>query len=153
MTQGKEDKKPIHEPFKLKSLMLDLDEYLRIYILPQIPGGFADYRETMRTSMDRAWHAMYHAAMTTKRERQHHLVELKIEMAMVETYLREIRDVCYRGKEQRRLDKNSARRFKVCAEKQREVMDFIWVWVKNEDRKMDASKTQKTAMLLDEEEI
>lgn len=85
--------------------MLDLDEYLRVFIIPQIPAGFTEYREVMRGTMDAAWHAMYHAAMTLRRERQHQLVILKIELAMIETCLKEVRDVYYRGKEKRRSNK------------------------------------------------
>jgi len=153
MIQRRDDKKPEHEPFKIRSLMLDLDEYLRIFIIPQIPAGFADYREAMRQTMDKAWREMYRAALTTRRERQKHLLELKIELAMVEMYLKQIRDVCYRGKEKRKLDNNSVRRFEICAEKQKAVMNFVWSWVKNENKKMDASKTEKTAGLIEKEEI
>ena len=133
--------------------MLDLDEYLRVFIIPQIPAGFKEYRDALRQTMDLAWRALYHAAMTIKRERQHQLVELKIELSMVETYLKEIRDVCYRGKEKRKLDRNSERRFEVCAEKQKELMKMVWAWTKNEDSKMNTSKTQKTAGLVEKEEI
>ncbi|MBR3056237.1 hypothetical protein IKG64_03010 [Candidatus Saccharibacteria bacterium] len=153
MIQKRDDKKPDHEPFKMRSLMLDLDEYLRIFIIPQIPAGFSDYREVMRTTMGRAWRAMYHAAMTVRRERQHHLMDLKIELAMVETYLKEIRDVCYRGKEKRKLDATSARRFEICAEKQKAVMSYVWAWVKNEDKKMPVAGSQKTAGLVEKELI
>ena len=153
MIQKRDDKKPVYEPFKIKSAMLDLDEYLRIFIIPQIPSGFKEYREVMRTTMDKAWHAMYLAAMTSGRERQRRLVEFKIELAMIETYLREIRDVCYRGKEKRKLDNNSARRFEICGAKQKEVMNIVWAWVKNENKKMDAAKTEKTAGLVEREEV
>ena len=153
MIQKRNDKKPEHDPFRLRSAMLDLDEYLRIFILPQIPAEFKDYREGMRTTMERAWRAMYHAAITVRRERQHQLVELKIEMAMVETYLKEIRDVCYRKKEKKRLDAKSARRFDVCSSKQKAVMNTVWAWAKNEDKKMNSSRAEKTAGLIEREEI
>ena len=151
MIQKKDDKKKEHEPFKIRSLMLDLDEYLRIFILPQIPAGFADFRSTMKDTMDKAWHEMYFAAQTIGRERQHHLVALKVELAMVETYLREIRDVCYRGKEKRRLDAKSARRFEICAAKQKEAMKFVWAWTKNEDKKKDSKRSEKTVGLVEKE--
>ena len=149
MLQKRDDKKPDYEPFKIRSLMLDLDEYLRIFIIPQIPSGFAEYRDAMRETMDRAWRAMYHAAMTSGRQRQQRLVELRIEMAMIETYLKEIRDVCYRGKEKRRLDNNSARRFEICANKQKAVMNLVWAWVKNENKKLDAGRSEKTRGLIE----
>lgn len=153
MIQQRDYKKPEYEPFKIRAAMLDLDEYLRIFIIPQIPAGFSDYREVMRNTMDAAWHAMYHAAITSRRERQHQLIMLKIELAMIETYLKEIRDVCYRGKEKRRLDNNSARRFEICAGKQKAVMNIVWAWAKNEDKLLDSSKTQKTAGLVEQEAI
>ena len=84
MIQQRDYKKPDYEPFKIRAAMLELDEYLRIFIIPQIPAGFSDYREVMRNTMDAAWHAMYHAAITSRRERQHQLVMLKIELAMIE---------------------------------------------------------------------
>ncbi len=117
MIQQRDYRKPEYEPFKIRAAMLDLDEYLRIFIIPQIPAGFSDYREVMRNTMDAARHAMYRAAITSRRERQHRLVLLKIELAMTETYLKEIREVCYRSKEKRRLDNNLARRFEICASK------------------------------------
>lgn len=153
MLQRRDDKKPENEPFKIRSLLLDLDEYLRIFILPQIPAGFADYRDEIKKAMDNAWREMYRAALTARRERQRHLLELKIELAMVEMYLKQIRDVCYRGKEKRKLDDSSARRFKVCAEKQKAVTSFLWGWVKNENKKLDASRTEKTIGLVEQEEI
>ncbi|MBQ2695627.1 hypothetical protein IJG04_03280 [Candidatus Saccharibacteria bacterium] len=153
MIQKRDDKKPEVKEFKLKILMLQLDEYIRIHIIPQIPADYKEYREAIREAMDRAWRAMYHAAFTTKRERQRNLVELKIELAMVETYMKEIRDVCYRGKEKRRLDKNSAHRFAVCAKYNKEVMSVVWGWAKNEDASLDSSTTQKTAKLVEKEEI
>lgn len=55
-------------------------------------------------------------------------------MAKVEVYLQEIRDVCYRGKEKRKLDKNSERRFEICAKKYLTVMNFVWGWIKSENR-------------------
>lgn len=138
-----------YEPFKIKAAMLDLDEYLRIFIMPQIPAGFADFRGSMRESLERSWRALYMASSTAGRERQKRLLEFKVEMAMIETYLKEIRDVCYRGKEKRKLDQNSARRFAVCAEKQKVLMDLVWGWISNEHKKMNSQKTQKTAGLVD----
>lgn len=131
--------------------MLDLDEYLRIFIIPQIPAGFADYREVMRMTMDKAWHAMYNAAFTAGRQRQQQLLLLKIEMAMIETYIKEIRDVCYRGKEKKRLDAISARRFEVCATKHKAVMEIVWAWATNEVSKLDVAKSQKTVGLVERE--
>ena len=153
MIQRRDDKKLEYQPFKIKAAMLDMDEYLRIFILPQIPTEYRDYRDNIRMAMDAAWRAMYHAAVTIRRERQHQLILLKIELAMIETYLKEIRDVCYRGKEKRRLDNNSARRFEICAKKQKDVMNIVWAWAKNEDAKMDSSKTQKTAGLIEKEDL
>jgi len=152
MIQRQDDKKSEHKPFKIRSLMLEMDEYTRIFILPQIPAGFADYRNAMKSAMDAAWHELFRAAVTTKRERQHHLVELKVELAVIEMYLKQIRDVCYRGKEKRRLDKNSERRFEICADKQRKVIQMVWAWAKNEDKKMSSTKSQKTAGLIEKEE-
>ena len=152
MIQKSDDKKPVFQPFKMKVAMLQLDEYLRIFIIPQIPAGFSEYREALRVTMDRAWHAMYYASLTTRRERQHRLIELKIEMAMVETYLKEIRDVCYRGKEKKKLDAKSARRFEICADKQKEVMNIVWAWVKNETKKL-AANTSGTTGLNEKEEL
>ena len=153
MIQRRDDKKLEYQPFKIKAAMLDMDEYLRIFILPQIPAEYKDYRDSIRMAMEAAWRAMYHAAITARRERQHQLILLKIELAMVETYLKEIRDVCYRGKEKRRLDNNSVRRFEICAKKQKDVMNIVWAWAKNEDAKMDSSKTQKTAGLIEKEDL
>lgn len=93
MIQQHDYKKPEYEPFKIRAAMLDLDEYLRIFIIPQIPAGFSDYREVMRSTMDAAWHAMYHAAITSRRERQHQLVMLKIELAMIDLFKRNSRCV------------------------------------------------------------
>ena len=120
-----------YQPFKLKSLMLDLDEYLRIFILPQIPADYKEYRNSMRIVMETAWRAMFKAAVTTGRERQRNLVTLKIEMSMIEVFVREIRDICYRGKEKKKLDKNSEHRFEVLAKKQKEVMMFVWAFSKS----------------------
>ena len=153
MIQSKDDKKEEYKPFKIRSTMLDLDEYLRIFIIPQIPADYKEYREALRVAMDSAWRAMYFAVMTAGRERQHHLVELKVELAIIETYLREIRDVCYRGKAKRKLDTISARRFDVCAGKQSEVMKILWGWIKNENKKLDSKKTQKTAGLIESEGV
>lgn len=153
MLQKRDDKKPEYQPFKIRAAMLDLDEYLRIFILPQIPVEYKDYRADLREAMAGAWRAMLMAAATVKRERQKHLVTMKMELAMVEVYLKEVRDVCYRGKEKRRLDNNSARRFDVCAKKQKEVMTILWMWVKNENGRMDASKSQKTVGLIEKEEL
>ena len=153
MIQKRDDKKQDYEPFKIRALMLELDEYLRIFIIPQIPAGFKDYREMMQIAMDRAWHALYYASMTSRRERQRKLVDLKVELAMVEIYLKEIRDVCYRGKEKRKLDKNSERRFRICAEKQSAVMKMVWAWIKNENTKMNVGGSEKTALLLEREEV
>ena len=153
MIQTRDDKKEDFQPFKMKQVMIDLDEYLMIFILPQIPAEFKDYRESLRRTMDKAWRAMYHAAFTAKRERQRQLVLMKIEMAMVEVYLQEVREICYRGKEKRRLDKMSARRFEVCAKKHREVMDVLWGWITNEDKKLNTAKSEKTVGLVEREEI
>lgn len=146
-------KKSENDPLKIRAVMLALDEYLRIFILPQIPAGFKDFREDMRNSMNEAWRAMYAALSTSGRKRQHHLLELKVELAMIETYLQEIRDVCYRGKEKRKLDKNSARRFEICGNKQKEVMRIVWKWAKNENAKLDSTKSQQTVGLIEKEEI
>ena len=141
------------DPLKIRSVMLALDEYLRIFIVPQIPAGFKDFRVVILEAMDRAWQVMYMALFTSGRERQHHLVELKKELGMVETYLQEIRDVCYRGKEKRKLDKNSEHRFEICGNKQKDVMRIVWAWVRNENVRLDASKSQKTTGLIEKEEI
>lgn len=153
MIQKYEDKKKEHDGFKLRSLMLDFDEYLRIFVLPQIPAGFKDYRDEIRDCMDTAWHKMYFAALTTRRERQKHILEYKIEMAMVEVYLREIRDVCYRGKEGRKLDAQAVRRFDVLAQKHKEIMNIVWAWAKKENEKMESSKIEKVSGLVEKEEI
>ena len=139
--------KPVYEPFKMRQLMLDLDEYLRVFILPQIPVAHKDFRTEVRESVDRAWRALYLAGFTVRRERQKRLLEMKVELAMIETYLREVRDVCFRGREKRRLDAASARRFEVCAKKQMEVKRMLWGWIENENKALDASKTEKTAGL------
>lgn len=153
MIQPRDDKKEQPKEFKLKSLMLELDEYMRIFITPQIPAEFADMREGVRRTTDAAWHELYHAAMTSKRVRQSHLVNLRVEMAVLETYLQEIRDICYRGKEKRKLDKQSERRFEICAKKLYKVMNFIWGWAKNESKELDPAKSQKTVGLVEKEEM
>ena len=144
---------PDYEPFKMRQLMMDLDEYLRIFILPQIPAEYKEYREEIRGAVDKAWRAIYYAGFTSRRERQRRLLEVKVELAMVETYLREVRDVCYRKKEKKRLDKISARRFEVCAEKQKAVTRMLWGWIANEDKKLDSMRTEKTVGLAEREEI
>lgn len=153
MVQKQNDKKEPVREFKLKSLMIDFDEYLRIYILPQIPAGYADMRQDIKRAMDAAWTEVFFAASTTRRPRQNHLLALKVNMAKVEVYLQEIRDVCYRGKEKRKLDKNSRRRFEVCANKYLIVMNFVWGWIKNENRALAAAKSAGTAGLVEKEEM
>lgn len=88
VVQRKDDKKKkTHEPFKIRSLMLDYDKYMRIYILPQIPAEYKDFRETIKTAIDKVWHELYFAAQTTARVRQNHLIALKIESMVIEVYL------------------------------------------------------------------
>ena len=142
---------PDYEPFKIRQLLMDLDEYLRIFILPQIPAEYKEYREEIREAMNQAWRALYRAGFTMKRERQKRLIDLKVEVAMAETYLKEVRDVCYRGKERKKLDKVSVRRFEICAGKQKAVMNMLWGWITNEDKKLDSSRTEKTVGLVEEE--
>ncbi|MBR3322093.1 hypothetical protein IKG05_00390 [Candidatus Saccharibacteria bacterium] len=142
---------PDYEPFKIRQLLMDLDEYLRIFILPQIPAEYKEYREEIREAMNQAWRALYRAGFTMKRERQKRLIDLKVELAMAETYLKEVRDVCYRGKERKKLDKVSVRRFEICAGKQKAVMNMLWGWITNEDKKLDSSRTEKTVGLVEEE--
>ena len=154
VVQRRDDKKDkTYEPFKLKSAMLDLDEYVRIFIIPQIPAGFSDFRDSLRACVEKAWRSLYMASATSGRERQKRLMEFKVEMSMIDTYLKEIRDVCYRGKEKRRLDKTSARRFEICADKQHAVLELVWGWIKNEHKKLDSAKTQKTAGLMEGVEV
>ena len=149
VVQRKDDKKKkTYEPFKLRSLMLDLDEYMRIFVLPQIPTEHKEFRGTLRTVMDKAWHEAYFAAQTTARVRQNHLMALKIELMILEVYLQEVRDVCYRGK--KKLNKASGRRFEVCARKQAAVMSLVWAWIENENGKLPVKKSQKTAGLIEE---
>ena len=144
--------KQTYTPFKVRVTMMELDQYLRIFIIPQIPAEYIEYREVIRQVMDRAWHAMYYAALTEKRERQKRLLELKIELMMVNVYLEEIRAVCYRGKMKKKLDAATARRFRVCAKRQRAVMEIVWGWIENEAKKMDPGKAQATAGLVEKEE-
>ncbi len=153
MIQKQNDKKEPVKEFKLKSLMIDFDEYLKIHILSQIPAGHADMREDIKRAMDAAWSEVFFAAGTTKRPRQNHLLALRVNMAKVEVYLQEIRDVCYRGKEKRKLDKNSERRFEICAKKYLIVMNFVWGWIKNENRALEAAKSAGTAGLVEKEEM
>ncbi|MDO4526614.1 MAG: hypothetical protein Q4B87_00790 [Candidatus Saccharibacteria bacterium] len=148
-----DSKIPNGDPLKIRSLMLDLDEYLQIFILPQIPSEYKDYREMIQGAMNSGWHEMYRALLTQKRERQKHILATKIEMAMVEVYLREIRDVCYRGKAGKKLDQNARKRFEIVANKHREVMNIIWAWAKNEDRKMSTDNIEKLAGLVEKEPV
>ena len=141
-----------YEPFKIRATMMELDKYLRVFIIPQIPAEYKEYREAMRQVMDKAWHAMYHAALTEKRERQKHLLELKIELMMISVYLEEIREVCYRGKMKKKLDATTTRRFEICAKRQHDVMEIVWGWIENEATKMDPSRAQSTAGLIEKEE-
>lgn len=134
-----------YEPFELRSRMLKLDTYLRIFILPQIPAEHKEFREVVWRTMDEAWHKLYLAAFTEARERQKRLLEFRVELSMVEIYMREIREVCFRGK--LKLDAISERRFRVCADLQKEITKMVWGWVKNEDKKLDSTRTQKTAGL------
>ena len=152
MIQPGDDKKPVHEGFKGKQLMLDLDEYLKIFIIPQIPVEYKEIRGSLERAMEAAWHALFKAAVTTKRERQRNLVALKVELSVVEIYIREVKDICYRGKEKRRLDKNSSSRFTKLAKKESDLMGFVWAWAKSEDKKLDSSKTEKTAGLIEKED-
>lgn len=150
VVQRKDDnKKKVYEPFKLRSLMLDFDEYMRIFILPQIPAEHKEFRDIIKPALDKAWHEVYFAAQTTARVRQNHLMALKVELMVIEVYLQEVRDVCYRGK--KKLAKASERRFEICAKKQAAVMELIWAWTKNENAKLPAKKSQKTAGLVEEE--
>lgn len=151
MIQAKDDKKKENEEFKLRTLLLDFDIYMRIYVVPQIPAGFNDYRTMFWRTMDKAWHELYHAALTRGRERQKHIMALKIEMAVVEVYLKEVRDICYRGKEKKNLTESVARRYEVLAAKHKAVMSVIWGWAQNENKKMAAEKNQKTAGLVEKE--
>lgn len=155
MIQPRDDKKnkDAHGSLRIRQVMMDLDIYLRVFIIPQIPAEYKEFREEMRETMNRAWHEMYLALQTSKRERQKSILKMKVEMAMVETYLHEIREVCYRGKAKKKLDKNSARRFEVAGQKEKEVMHILWGWAKNEDRKMDTSKNSSVSGLVDEEEV
>ena len=151
VVQRKDDKKKkIYEPFKIRYLMLDLDEYMRVFILPQIPAEYKDFRGIIKSAMDKAWHEVYYAAQTTARVRQNHLMALKVELMVMEVYLQEVRDVCYRGK--KKLDNTSARRFEVCARKQAAVMELVWAWIHNEDAKMPVKKSQKVAGLTEGED-
>lgn len=153
MIQKRDDKKRAYEPFKIRVAMMELDKYLRVFIIPQIPAEYKEYREVLRQAMDKAWHMMYLAALTKDRERQRRLLDLKVEMMIVNVYLEEIREVCYRGKAKRQLNKALARRFQVCAERQKDVMEIIWGWVENESKKLDPARTQKTAGLKESEEV
>lgn len=152
MIQKKDDKKKAYEPFKLRVTMLDLDKYLRIFIIPQVPAEYKEFREELRHTMDAAWRMMYYAALTKGRERQRRLMDLKIELMMVEVYLVEIREICFRGKLKKKLNGISARRFEIAAKKQRAVMEIIWAWVKNEEKSAASARTQKTAGLVETEE-
>lgn len=153
MIQKQNDKKEPVREFKLRSLMIDFDEYIKVFILPQIPAGFADLRGDIRNSLDAAWSEVFLAAGTTKRPRQAHLLALRVHLAKVEVYLQEIRDICYRGKEKRKLDGNSMRRFEICAKKYSEVMELVWGWIKNENRALNATKSAGTAGLVEKEEM
>lgn len=148
-----DDKTPNGDPLKIRSLMLDLDEYLQVFILPQIPSEYKDFREMIQGAMSNGWHEMYRALLTRKRERQKHILAMKIEMAMVEVYLKEIRDVCYRGKAGKKLDQNARRRFETVANKHRGVMSIIWAWAKNEDEKMSTENIEKLAGLVEKEPV
>ena len=132
--------------------MLDLDKYLRVFIIPQIPAEYKDFRNELRSAMDSAWRKMYYAALTKGRERQRRLLDLKIELMMVEVYLTEIREICFRGKLKKKLTSISARRFEIAGRKQKAVMEIIWAWVENEERKLDSSRTQKTSGLIESED-
>ncbi len=134
-------------PFRLRYAMIELDEYLRVFIIPQIPAEYKEYRDVLRQAMDRAWHLMYYAALTEKRERQKRLLEYKVEMIMVSVYLQEIRDVCYRGKMQRNFNKATENRFRICAERHRRVMEILWSWIDKESKKMNPLNSQKTTGL------
>ena len=152
MIQPHDDKKKVHEPFKLRGLMLEFDEYLRVFIIPQIPREYADIRNDIRAAMNTAWREVFFSAATVKRQRRHHLTALRVELAMVETYLTEVRDICYRGKNKRTLDQNSMRRFDVCATRFRTVMDFVWKWIKNEESRV-SSESEEAKAIQETEEI
>ena len=51
MIQKRDDKKKAYEPFKIRVAMMELDKYLRIFIIPQIPAEYKDYREVIRQSI------------------------------------------------------------------------------------------------------
>ncbi len=142
---------PKKNPLKIRSDMLAMDEYMRVFILPQIPSGYKEYRDALRETTDKAWRELYYALFTSKRERQRHLLALKVEMSLIEVYLREVRDVCYRGKEKKRLDQNSAKRFEVMASNYKAVMDIVWAWIKNENDRMPTENTQRLAGLTETE--
>lgn len=151
MIQSKDDKKKVHEPFKLKSLMLEFDEYVRIFIIPQIPKERMEYREAMRDTLDKIWHEIFFSAGTTDRARRHHLLALRVELAVFEVYFTEIREVCYRGKGHKMLDTGAARRFEVCSSKMHAVMNFVWSWIKNEGKRTDNRSNEAKAMIDTEE--
>lgn len=153
MIQSKDDKKEPHQPFRGKVLMKDMDVYLKVHFLPQLPAEYKEIRTNISAAMDNAWRALFKAATTSARERQRNLVVLKVELSMVENYVQETRDICYRGKAAKNMDANIARRYRVLAKKQSEMMSFVWAWAKNEDAKLDSSKTQKTAGLMEKEEV
>ena len=142
---------PKKNPLKIRSDMLAMDEYMRVFILPQIPSGYKEYRDALRETTDKAWRELYYALFTSKRERQRHLLALKVEMSLIEVYLREVRDVCYRGKEKKRLDQNSAKRFEVMASNHKAVMDIVWAWIKNENDRMPTENMQRLAGLTETE--
>lgn len=137
-----------HEPFKMRSVFLDLDEYLKVFILPQIPSEYRDFRDSVKDVSEKMWREMYLASFTSGRERQRHLLLLKVELVMIDTYLKEIRDICYRGKAKKRLDAHSARRFEVFSKKYKDAINILWAWSKNEEKKKTTAGIEKVSGLL-----
>lgn len=114
---------------------MDMDVYLMRYVLPQVPREHQEFRMSVRQAMHDALFRLYMAATTSGRTRQTHLVGLKTELALVEVYVEEIREVCYKGKMRERFTPTVAKRFEVLAGKQKEAMGMVWGWIKNEEEK------------------
>ena len=143
----KEDK------LKIRTVTFELETYLRVFILPQVPADYKEFRDIINNRMIEVWHELYLALSTQKRERQRHLLLLKVELATMETYVEEIRKVCYRGKAANKLDQNSKKRFGIFANKYKEVMSIVWGWIKNEERKNPSGKIEKLAGLAESSEV
>ncbi|MBQ3445464.1 hypothetical protein IJG29_01915 [Candidatus Saccharibacteria bacterium] len=152
MIQKRDDKKPKSKELDITRKMRELDEYMRIFILPQIPQEQKEFRDRISVALDETTRAIHYAVLSQRHTRLKYLMSVRVELAMVEFVMTEIRDVCYRGKEKRRLDANSAKRFAKAAKLKSEVLNIVWGWYKNENKLLEGEKSKSKVVAAPEKE-